>query len=117
MFDADFLANIIVWRWIWNAIFHAVAVVVVVVGFAGYTAWQGEFAPALIVACLGFLVFLIIRNAFRRQARLQAWRDSVLPWSPRSPEGRTEPRLYPAAVTQPAGLRAAPASRWPVSRA
>jgi hypothetical protein len=117
MFSADFLANAIIWAWINKTLGRVIAVVVIVSWVVVDLALRGFYVPLLIVGCLGILIVMAVRHAFRRQARLQAWRDTPFPWPPRSPEGRTEPRLYPAVVTQRTGPQADPASRWPVSRA
>jgi hypothetical protein len=116
MFDANFLANLIVWRWINEIGARIFVVLLFAVAFSVLCAMSGVYLPAILLIIAGLLVFLVIRHAIRRQAALQTWRDSVLPGATQPWEGRTEPQLYPAAQMPDAGLRASASSRWPVSR-
>lgn len=110
MFDANFLANIIVWKWINNTAVHIIVGTGFVLWIAVDLAMQGAFIPLVLVVVVGVSIYLLIRNMFRRQRELQAWREAGLPTD------RQDPYFYARPAVPQTGLRAPSADRWPVSR-
>jgi membrane protein implicated in regulation of membrane protease activity len=110
MFNADFLANFLVWRAINRAGAQILIVALCAIAFSVVCAMLGVWLPMILLVIAGFLIFLGVRRIFRRQPTLEEILAQPLP------QGRREPRLYPAVVTTGNGLRATTDARWPVSR-
>jgi len=110
MFNADFLANLLVWRAINRLGAQIFLVTLCAVAFSVVCAMSGAWLPLILLVSVGFLVFLAVRRIFRPQPTLEEILAQPLP------QGRREPRLYPAATAPSSGLRASTGARWPAAR-